>query len=93
MDYLIPGMLGFLAGALIFGAAYSVIYPPISRIINMGSATLPAWLDVNLWLTILLFVLMTVTLFYFLEKSGAMRKDKLKESGQLNRQAGVTHES
>jgi len=86
-------MLGFLAGALIFGAAYPVMYPPINRIINLGSATLPAWLDVNLWLSILLFVLVTLTLFYFLEKSGASRKDKLKESELLNRQVGVTHES
>jgi hypothetical protein len=85
-------MLGFVTGALIFGATYSVIYPPISRVINLGSATLPAWLDVNLWLSILLFVLMTLTLFYFLEKSGASRKDKLKESESLNRQVGVTHE-
>ncbi len=82
-------MLGFLAGALIFGAAYPVIYPSISRIINLGSATLPAWLDVNLWLSILLFILMTLTLFYFLEKSGISRKDKLKESDSQNRQVGV----
>ncbi len=86
-------MLGFLTGALIFGAAYPVIYPPISRVINLGSATLPAWLDVNLWLSILLFVLMTLTLFYFLEKSGASRKDRLKQSDSQTRQVGVTHES
>ncbi len=73
-------MFGFLVGALIFGAAYPTIYPPISRIINMGSATLPAVLDVNLWLSILLFVLITLTLFYFLEKSGAVRKDKVKDA-------------
>ncbi len=78
---------------MIFGAAYPVIYPPISRIINLGSATLPAWLDVNLWLTILLFVLMTLTLFYFLEKSGASRKDRITEDEQLQREVGVTHES
>lgn len=86
-------MLGFLAGALLFGAAYPTIYPPISRIITLGSATLPAWLDINLWLTIFLFVLMTVTLFYFLEKSGASRKDKIKETEPLNRPVGVTHGS
>ena len=86
-------MLGFLTGALIFGAAYPAIYPPISRVINLGSATLPTWLDVNLWLSILLFVLMTLTLFYFLEKSGASRKDKLKESEPPHRQVGVAHES
>jgi len=67
-------MLGFLTGALIFGAAYPVIYPPISAIINLGSMILPTALDVNLWLSILLFVLIAVTLFYFLEKFGQLRK-------------------
>ncbi|MBI5651127.1 MAG: hypothetical protein HZC40_11890 [Chloroflexi bacterium] len=69
-------MLGFLTGALIFGAAYPVIYPPISQLINLGSTILPTALDVNLWLSILLFVLIAVTLFYFLEKFGQLRKDK-----------------
>ncbi len=72
-------MLGFLTGALLFGAAYPKIYPPISRIINLGSTTLPALLDVSLWLSILLFVLITLTLFYFLERSGSLRKDKASE--------------
>ncbi len=72
-------MLGFLSGALIFGAAYPTIYPPISQIMNFGSAILPTALDVNLWLSILLFVLIAVTLFYFLEKFGALRKDKVTE--------------
>ena len=66
-------MLGFLSGALIFGAAYPTIYPPISQIINLGSTILPTALDVNLWLSILLFVLVALTLFYFLEKFGPLR--------------------
>jgi hypothetical protein len=69
-------MLGFLTGGLIFGAAYPVIFPPINALINLGSTILPTALDVNLWLSILLFVLITLTLFYFLDKSGALRKDK-----------------
>ncbi len=72
-------MLGFLTGALIFGAAYPAVYPPISRIINLGSTTLPALLDVSLWLSILLFVLTALTLFYFLERSGAVRRDRASE--------------
>jgi hypothetical protein len=69
-------MLGFLTGALIFGAAYPTIYPPISQLINLGSTILPTTLNVDLWLSILLFVLMALTLFYFLEKFGQLRKDK-----------------
>ena len=72
-------MLGFLSGALIFGAAYPTIYPPLSQIINLGSTILPTVLDVNLWLSILLFVLAALTLFYFLEKFGPLRKDKVTE--------------
>jgi membrane protein implicated in regulation of membrane protease activity len=68
-------MLGFLTGALIFGAAYPAIFPPINALINLGSTILPTALDVNLWLSILFFVLMAVTLFYFLEKFGSLRKD------------------
>jgi hypothetical protein len=69
-------MLGFLTGGLIFGAAYPVIFPPINAIIHLGSTSLPTALDVNLWLSVLLFVLMALTLFYFLEKFGPLRKDK-----------------
>ncbi len=39
-----------------------------------GSVTLPGLLDVDLWLTILLFVLIAVTLFYFLERHGELRR-------------------
>jgi uncharacterized protein len=91
MDYLIPGMLGFLTGALIFGAAYPSIYPPISRILNLGSTTLPAALGVNLWLSILLFVLIALTLLYYLERSGARRKDKVSETEELTHGAGAKH--
>ena len=70
-------MLGFLTGAAIFGAAYPTIFPPINALINLGSTILPTSLDVDLWMSILLFVLIAVTLFYFLEKFGALRKDKV----------------
>jgi hypothetical protein len=70
-------MLGFLTGAVIFGAAYPVIFPPINAIINLGSTILPTALNVDLWLSILLFVLMALTMFYFLEKFGPLRKDKV----------------
>ncbi len=68
-----PGLLGFLVGAIIYGATYPSVYPGISAIASVGSVTLPGLLDIDLWLTILLFVLMTVTLFYFLERHGELR--------------------
>lgn len=74
---MIPGALGFLTGALLYGATYQNVFPSISKIANLGSAILPTVFGVDLWLTILLFVLITLTLFYFLERHGALRKDKV----------------
>jgi len=74
---LIPGLLGFLTGGLIYGAIYPSVFPSISALANLGSMILPQALNVNLWLTVLLFVLAAVTLFYFLERHGELRKDKV----------------
>jgi hypothetical protein len=71
-------MLGFLTGALIYGAIYPSVFPSISAIANLGSVILPQELDISLWLTVLLFVLVALTLFYFLERHGEVRKDKAK---------------
>jgi len=69
-------MLGFLVGALVYGAAYQSVYPTISTIANLGSTILPAEFHVDLWLTIGLFALIALTLFYFLQRHGELRKDK-----------------
>lgn len=69
-------MLGFFVGAILFAASYAAIVPPISAFINLGATILPTVLDVNLWLSILFFVLVALTLFYFLERHGELRKDK-----------------
>ncbi len=73
---MIPGLLGFLTGALIYGSIYPSVFPSISALANLGSTILPQALNVDLWLTVLFFVLMAFTLFYFLEKFGQLRKDK-----------------
>ncbi len=67
-------MLGFLTGAVLYGATYQSVFPAISAIANLGSTILPSVLGVDLWLTILLFVLIAATLFYFLERHGELRK-------------------
>lgn len=68
MDYLVPGLLGFLVGAVIFGLTYQQVFTPISRLANLGSVTLGQLFDVNPWLVILLFVQMSGILFFVLEK-------------------------
>lgn len=74
---MIPGLLGFLMGAFIYGATYPSVFPAISKIANLGSTNLPTVFDTNLWLMIVLFVLVTLTLSYFLERHGELRKDRV----------------
>lgn len=69
-------MLGFFVGALLFAASYATVVPPISSLINLGATILPTVFDVNLWLSIGFFVLVALTLFYFLERHGELRRDK-----------------
>ncbi len=78
MDYLIPGLGGFLVGAAIFGLTYQQVYPKISAIANIGAKSLPQLWDINHWLIITFFVLATVLLLYLLEKHGPLRRDKLQ---------------
>jgi uncharacterized protein len=77
LDYLIPGLLGFLVGAAIYGLIYPSVFPAISAIANSGNIVLSALLDVNVWLLIGLFVSVTLLLFYLIDRVGMQRKDKL----------------
>ena len=47
LDYLIPGFLGFLAGAMLWGLTYDQVFPPISKILNYGSVVIPDLWNVN----------------------------------------------
>jgi len=74
LDYLIPGLLGFLVGGVIFGATYQAVFMKISTIGSYGQQTLEEILHVNHWLFILLFVLCTVA-FYVASKIMEKPKD------------------
>gem|GEM_PF-2026521 len=63
MDYLIPGILGFLVGGAFFGATYQSFFTKISTIGDYGQQTLADILHVNHWLFISLFVLCTVAFY------------------------------
>ncbi len=80
MDYLIPGLLGFLSGAILFGLTYQSVYPAISKIANLGNVTLPEALHVNPWLVIIFFAEISLLLFYWLARKGDPRKDVIQES-------------
>jgi uncharacterized membrane protein YedE/YeeE len=74
LDYIIPGFLGFLVGAVLYGLTYSLIFPPISAIANIGNVVIPDLWDLNPYLTVVVFALMSVLLFYLIDRMGMHRK-------------------
>ncbi len=76
MDYLIPGLLGFLAGAVIFGLTYQQVFPQISKLANFGGINIPDAWNLDPILTVTTFALMALLLFYFIDRMGLQRKQK-----------------
>jgi hypothetical protein len=69
-------LLGFLTGAVIYGLTYQQVFPQISKLANLGSVTMPDLWNINPYLTVLVFTLMSVLLFYLIDRVGWQRKDK-----------------
>ncbi len=76
LDYLIPGFLGFLTGAALYGLTYQQVFPPISKILNYGSVVIPDLWNVNALLAVFVFALMALILFYLIDRAGLQRKQK-----------------
>lgn len=76
LDYIIPGLLGFLTGAVIYGLTYQQVFPAISAIANYGSVVIPDLWNLNPYLTVTLFSLMSLLLFYLIDRAGWQRKVK-----------------
>jgi hypothetical protein len=76
LDYLIPGVLGFLTGAAIYGLTYQQVFPAISSIANYGNVVIPDLWNLSPFLTVLTFVLMSLLLFYLIDRAGWQRKEK-----------------
>jgi hypothetical protein len=74
---LVPGLLGFLTGAVIYGLTYQQVFPTISAIANYGATIIPDLWHVSPFLFITLFTLISVLLFYLIERAGLQRKDNL----------------
>jgi hypothetical protein len=77
LDYLIPGLLGFLVGAAVYGLTYQQIFPAISAIANLGSVVIPDLLNLSPFLTIVFFTLLAVFLFYLIDRAGLQRKNRI----------------
>lgn len=65
MDYLIPGVIGFIVGGGIYASTYQQIFPKVSKIADFGAAVIPDLWNVNPWSFILFFSTFTFLLFYF----------------------------
>lgn len=74
LDYIIPGFLGFLAGAGLYGLTYPLIFPQISGIANLGNVVIPDLWNLNPYLTVITFALMALLLFYLIDRMGMHRK-------------------
>jgi uncharacterized membrane protein YedE/YeeE len=77
LDYLIPGILGFLTGAVIYGLTWSAVFPQIEKIAKIGTVIMPDLWNLNSFLFIGLFGLVTVFLFYLIDRVGMSRKNTL----------------
>ena len=76
LDYLIPGGLGFLVGATLFGLTYDKVFPPIAKLLNYGSVVIPDLWNVNAILAVVVFALMALVIFYLIDRMGMQRKPK-----------------
>jgi uncharacterized protein len=76
LDYLIPGLLGFLTGGVIFGLSYSAIMPKIKAIANLGPVVIPDMWHINPYLAVIVFALIALVLFYLIDRVGMHRKEK-----------------
>lgn len=69
-------MAGFLTGAVIYGLVYPKVFPQISKIANLGNVVMPGLWNLDPYLTVLVFSLMAVLLFYLIDRAGLQRKEK-----------------
>jgi uncharacterized protein len=69
LDYLVPGALGLLAGAVGYGLLYEQVMPVLAR--TARALTLPEVLHVDPWLTVALFAEIALLAFYALERGKA----------------------
>jgi hypothetical protein len=72
----VSGLLGFLTGAVLFGLTYQQVFPQISKIANLGTVTMPELWNISPFLTVLAFSLLSLILFYLIDRMGMQRKEK-----------------
>jgi len=58
---------------------YQQVFPAISAIANYGNTTIPDLWNLDPFLTVLVFALMSLLLFYLIDRAGWQRKEKMKD--------------
>ena len=71
-------MLGFLVGAILYGLTYEQVFPQISALANYGNVVLPELWNLNPYLVVVFFALISLLLFYLIDRAGMQRKDKMQ---------------
>jgi len=71
-------MLGFLTGAAIFGLTYQQVFPKIEKIAKVGNVVIPDLWNLSPYLFVVLFALISVLLFYAIDRAGLHRKDRME---------------
>jgi len=69
-------MLGFFVGAVLFGLTYEKVFPVISGIANYGNVIIPELCNLSPFLSVVLFVVLALLLFYMIDRAGWQRKEK-----------------
>ena len=75
-------MLGFLTGAGLFAATWKDVFPQISTMVNLGNTILPDLWNLSSALTALVFIEITLFLFYVLERKIGQRAGKAANGGE-----------
>ena len=60
---------------MIYGLTYQQVFPALSAIANYGNVNMPDLWNLNPFLFILMFGLMSLLLFYLIDRVGWQRKD------------------
>ncbi len=71
---MIPGLLGFFTGAVIYGLTYQAVFPKIAEIAKVGNVVIPDLWNLDPYLTVLFFALFSLLLFYLIDRAGLQRK-------------------
>ena len=63
-----------MTGAVIFGLTYQQVFPQISKLANIGNVVMPDLWNLNPYLTVTVFSVMALLLFYAIDGMGLQRK-------------------